>query len=217
MPGSNARALETAHTLPGDVLVLDLEDAVALEMKLQAPAQVVTAVRAGGYGHREIVVRVNALGTSWGRDDIAAAAASSAGARHRLGPARQRRPSQAARRRRPAVHVPAGASTRGPSGEAGCRRRMYVSNRLRGGQQRQRAYRELARGQAGGRRAGRCGGARNHAGGRRGRTAHDAGVAASRSSRDRAHTERDRRQARRGRRKVPEGVRRRPGAVSPTA
>ena len=80
MPGSNARALEKARTLPADVLVLDLEDAVAPEMKLQARAQVAAAVRAGGYGHREIVVRVNALGTSWGRDDIAAAAASGADA-----------------------------------------------------------------------------------------------------------------------------------------
>ena len=80
MPGSNARALEKARTLPADVLVLDLEDAVAPEMKLQARAQVAAAVRAGGYGHREIVVRVNALGTSWGRDDMAAAAASGADA-----------------------------------------------------------------------------------------------------------------------------------------
>jgi len=80
MPGSNARALEKARTLPADVLVLDLEDAVAPEMKLQARAQVAAAVRAGGYGHREIVVRVNALGTSWGGDDIVAAAASGADA-----------------------------------------------------------------------------------------------------------------------------------------
>ena len=80
MPGSNARALEKARTLPADVIVLDLEDAVAPEMKLQARAQVVAAVRAGGYGHREIVVRVNALGTSWGHDDMAAAAASGADA-----------------------------------------------------------------------------------------------------------------------------------------
>jgi citrate lyase subunit beta/citryl-CoA lyase len=80
MPGSNARAIEKARTLPADVLVLDLEDAVAPEMKLQARAQVGAAVRAGGYGHREIVVRVNALGTSWGGDDITAAAASGADA-----------------------------------------------------------------------------------------------------------------------------------------
>src|SRR5262245_41981820 len=74
MPGSNARALDKARTLPADALVLDLEDAVAPDAKDQARAQVVTAVRAGGYGRREIVVRVNALGTPWGRDDLAAVA-----------------------------------------------------------------------------------------------------------------------------------------------
>ena len=80
MPGSNARALEKARTLPADALVLDLEDAVAPDMKAQARAQVVAAVRAGGYGRREIVVRVNALGTPWGRDDLSAVAAAGADA-----------------------------------------------------------------------------------------------------------------------------------------
>jgi citrate lyase subunit beta/citryl-CoA lyase len=80
MPGSNARALEKARTLPADALVLDLEDAVAPEMKVEARAQVMATVRAGGYGRREIVVRVNALGTPWGRDDLAAAAEAGADA-----------------------------------------------------------------------------------------------------------------------------------------
>ena len=80
MPGSNARALEKARTLPADVLVLDLEDAVAPEMKLEARAQVAAAVKGGGYGYREIIVRVNALSTPWGRDDLAAAAAAGADA-----------------------------------------------------------------------------------------------------------------------------------------
>ena len=80
MPGSNARALEKARTLPADALVLDLEDAVAPEMKAQARAQVLAAVRAGGYGPRELVIRVNALGTPWGRDDLAAAATAGADA-----------------------------------------------------------------------------------------------------------------------------------------
>ena len=78
MPGSNARALEKARTLPADVLVFDLEDAVAPEMKVEARAQVAATIKAGGYGHREIVVRVNALGTPWGRDDLAAAAGADA-------------------------------------------------------------------------------------------------------------------------------------------
>jgi len=80
MPGSNARALEKARTLPADVLVLDLEDAVAPDKKVEARAQVAAAIKAGGYGRREIVVRVNALSTPWGRDDLAAAAAASADA-----------------------------------------------------------------------------------------------------------------------------------------
>jgi len=80
MPGSNARALEKARTLPADALVLDLEDAVAPDVKVEARAQVLAAVRAGGYGQREIVVRVNALGTPWSRDDLAAAAAAGADA-----------------------------------------------------------------------------------------------------------------------------------------
>ena len=80
MPGSNARALDKARTLPADTLVLDLEDAVAPDAKGQARAQVLAAVRAGGYGRREIVVRVNALGTPWGRDDLAAATEAGADA-----------------------------------------------------------------------------------------------------------------------------------------
>jgi citrate lyase subunit beta / citryl-CoA lyase len=80
MPGSNARAIEKARTLPADALVLDLEDAVAPDMKVEARAQVLAAVRAGGYGRREIVIRVNALATWWGRDDLAAAAAAGADA-----------------------------------------------------------------------------------------------------------------------------------------
>jgi citrate lyase subunit beta / citryl-CoA lyase len=73
MPGFNARALEKARTLPADVLILDLEDAVAPESKDIARAQVHAAVTAGGYGPREIVIRVNAEGTPWFEADLAAA------------------------------------------------------------------------------------------------------------------------------------------------
>jgi citrate lyase subunit beta/citryl-CoA lyase len=76
MPGSNARALEKAKTLPADALILDLEDAVAPEAKETARKQVCEAVTGGGYGHREVIVRVNALDTPWGAADIAAAAAA---------------------------------------------------------------------------------------------------------------------------------------------
>lgn len=74
MPGSNARALEKARSLPADVLIFDLEDAVAPALKVTARAQVVAALREGGYGSREIVVRVNAADTDWGRDDLMALA-----------------------------------------------------------------------------------------------------------------------------------------------
>ena len=74
MPGSNPRALEKAKTLNADALVLDLEDAVAPEQKESAREQVVAAVKKGGYGKREMVIRVNALNTPWGQDDVLGAA-----------------------------------------------------------------------------------------------------------------------------------------------
>ncbi|MCG8689624.1 MAG: CoA ester lyase [Minwuiales bacterium] len=80
MPGSNARALEKAKTLAADGLILDLEDAVSPDAKETARAQVCDAVSAGGYGKRELVIRVNGLDTPWGRDDIVAAAKSGADA-----------------------------------------------------------------------------------------------------------------------------------------
>jgi citrate lyase subunit beta/citryl-CoA lyase len=80
MPASNARALEKARTLPADALVFDLEDAVAPDAKPQARRMAVAAARGGGYAPREVVIRVNALDTPWGRDDLAAAAESGADA-----------------------------------------------------------------------------------------------------------------------------------------
>lgn len=73
MPGSNARALEKAREIAADALILDLEDAVAPEAKASARDQVCAAVKAGGYGRREIVIRTNGVGTSWFKDDLAAA------------------------------------------------------------------------------------------------------------------------------------------------
>ncbi len=72
MPGANARALEKARTLDADALILDLEDAVAPDAKELARTQVADAVKAGGYGPREVIVRVNGLDTPWGADDLAA-------------------------------------------------------------------------------------------------------------------------------------------------
>ncbi len=76
MPGSNARALEKARSIPADALILDLEDAVAPDAKTEARAQVCDAVKQGGYGKREIIIRVNALSTEWGAADIEAAVAA---------------------------------------------------------------------------------------------------------------------------------------------
>ncbi|HSV29979.1 MAG TPA: CoA ester lyase [Candidatus Omnitrophota bacterium] len=80
MPGSNARALEKARTLAADALILDLEDAVSPDAKEEARRQVCEAVKAGGYGNRELLVRVNGLGTPWGHADVAAAASCGADA-----------------------------------------------------------------------------------------------------------------------------------------
>src|SRR4051794_12158701 len=73
MPGSNARALEKAKTLPVDGVIFDLEDAVAPDAKAMARDQVVAAVKAGGFGPREVFIRVNAIDTPWFADDLNAA------------------------------------------------------------------------------------------------------------------------------------------------
>jgi len=78
MPGSNARALEKARALAADGLILDLEDAVAPDAKALARDQIAAALQQGGYGGRELVVRINGLETPWGADDLAMAAASRA-------------------------------------------------------------------------------------------------------------------------------------------
>ena len=78
MPGSNQRALEKARTLAADGLILDLEDAVSPDAKELARTQVVEAVKAGGYGGRELLVRVNGLNTPWFHADVVAAATSGA-------------------------------------------------------------------------------------------------------------------------------------------
>jgi len=74
VPGSNARAIEKARTLPADAFILDLEDSVAPQAKEAARGQVIEAVRAGGFGTREVIVRINALDTEWWLEDINAAA-----------------------------------------------------------------------------------------------------------------------------------------------
>ena len=73
MPGSKARALEKARTLPADALILDLEDAVAPSEKATARDLVAATVREGGFGPREVIVRINGPDTEWGEADLAAA------------------------------------------------------------------------------------------------------------------------------------------------
>jgi citrate lyase subunit beta/citryl-CoA lyase len=80
MPAGNARAVEKARGLPADVVILDLEDSTAPDAKPEAREAAATAVQAGGFGPRELVIRVNGLDTPWGADDLAAAAATQADA-----------------------------------------------------------------------------------------------------------------------------------------
>lgn len=72
MPGSNARALEKGKALPADALMFELEDGVAESAKATAREQVVAALKGGGYGKRQVLIRVNAPGSPWYADDLAA-------------------------------------------------------------------------------------------------------------------------------------------------
>ncbi|MCW2800899.1 MAG: CoA ester lyase [Aeromicrobium sp.] len=76
MPGANERALEKAKGIDADALILDLEDAVSPDAKVEARDRVCAAVVSGEYGHRELAIRVNGIGTEWHDADIAAAAAA---------------------------------------------------------------------------------------------------------------------------------------------
>jgi len=76
LPASNAKAIAKARTLPADIVILDLEDAVAPEVKVEARAAALAAVAEGGFGRRELAIRANGLDTPWGADDLAAIASS---------------------------------------------------------------------------------------------------------------------------------------------
>ena len=76
LPASNERALEKAKSLPVDALILDLEDAVAPDAKPAAREAACAAARSGAYGDRELTIRVNAAGTEWHDDDLAAVSAA---------------------------------------------------------------------------------------------------------------------------------------------
>ena len=74
LPGSNARAQEKARTLPADALIFDLEDSVAPDAKAAARAQIAASLKAGGYGTRELILRVNGAETPWQDEDLRFAA-----------------------------------------------------------------------------------------------------------------------------------------------
>ena len=74
VPATNARALEKAKTLAADALIIDLEDAVAPDQKVAARREAERVVKAGGYGPRELTLRINGLDTPWGEDDLELAA-----------------------------------------------------------------------------------------------------------------------------------------------
>jgi citrate lyase subunit beta/citryl-CoA lyase len=76
LPASNAKAIAKARTLPTDIVILDLEDAVAPEAKADARAAALAAVAEGGFGRRELAIRANGLDTPWGAADLAAIASS---------------------------------------------------------------------------------------------------------------------------------------------
>ena len=80
MPGANERALEKGKSLSADVLIMDLEDGVAPDTKAEARARIVSMIEGGGYGNRELCVRINGEGSDWYEDDVAAIAASPADA-----------------------------------------------------------------------------------------------------------------------------------------
>jgi Citrate lyase beta subunit len=74
MPGSNVRALEKAKTLPVDGVIVDLEDSVVSEARETARKQAADAVKAGGFGGREVFIRINGVDSPWHADDLSAAA-----------------------------------------------------------------------------------------------------------------------------------------------
>jgi citrate lyase subunit beta/citryl-CoA lyase len=67
--------MEKARELPADAVIFDLEDAVAPDAKAAARALIIEALKKGGFGRREVLVRINGLDTAWWRDDLAVAAA----------------------------------------------------------------------------------------------------------------------------------------------
>jgi (3S)-malyl-CoA thioesterase len=76
IPGSKERALEKARGLAADAIIFDLEDAVAPDEKANARTLLARTLSEADYGRRAKLVRINALSTEWGADDLDALAAA---------------------------------------------------------------------------------------------------------------------------------------------
>jgi (3S)-malyl-CoA thioesterase len=76
IPGSKERALEKARGLAADAIIFDLEDAVAPDEKANARTLLARTLSETDYGRRAKLVRINALSTEWGADDLDAIAAA---------------------------------------------------------------------------------------------------------------------------------------------
>lgn len=74
VPGCNTRYLEKARTVPADSVILDLGDPILISAKESSRRDVVNAVKQGGFGSSEVVIRINGLDSPWGHDDIRAVA-----------------------------------------------------------------------------------------------------------------------------------------------
>jgi citrate lyase subunit beta / citryl-CoA lyase len=74
VPGCNTHYLDRARTLAADAVILDLGDPILIDAKIQSRINIVEAVKTGGYGQREVIIRVNDLDSEWGHDDIKAVA-----------------------------------------------------------------------------------------------------------------------------------------------
>ncbi|MGC2165516.1 MAG: CoA ester lyase [Gallionella sp.] len=74
VPGCNTRFLEKARSLPADSVILDLGDPILFTAKEESRRNVVNAVKQGGYGAREVVIRINDFDSPWGLNDIQAVA-----------------------------------------------------------------------------------------------------------------------------------------------
>jgi citrate lyase beta subunit len=76
VPGNSERMILKAHEAAADGLILDLEDAIAPEQKLEARATVAGMLREIDFSGREVFVRINSLQTEWGLEDARAVSAS---------------------------------------------------------------------------------------------------------------------------------------------